>query len=88
MGLLALFYSNIPSSTQFEIHFFSSALNAFGFGASTATSFGLGGISFATHGDYTWMWYADIALALLAALVNMPIREAPMRKTAPKIVPA
>ena len=29
-------------------------------------------------GDYTWMWYADIALALLAALVNLPIREAKM----------
>jgi hypothetical protein len=26
-------------------------------------------------GDYTWMWYADIALALAAAVVNLPIRE-------------
>ena len=38
----------------------------------------LGGLAFVRFGDYTWMWYADIALALLAALVNLPIREAKM----------
>lgn len=36
----------------------------------------LGGIAVTAHGDYTWMWYADAALALLAAVVNLPIREA------------
>ena len=36
----------------------------------------LGGLSFVTFGDYTWMWYADIVLALGAALINLPIREA------------
>ncbi len=36
----------------------------------------LGGLSFVTFGDYTWMWYADIVLAVGAALVNLPIREA------------
>jgi MFS family permease len=35
----------------------------------------LGGLAFVHFGDYTWMWYADIALALAAALVNLPIRE-------------
>lgn len=35
----------------------------------------LGGLSFAAYGDYTWMWYADIALAIGAALINLPIRE-------------
>lgn len=25
---------------------------------------------------YEWMWWADAVLALLAALVNLPIREA------------
>jgi MFS family permease len=35
----------------------------------------LGGLSFVTYGDYTWMWYADIVLALGAALINLPIRE-------------
>jgi hypothetical protein len=28
------------------------------------------------------MWYADAALALAAALVNLPIREAPVRAAA------
>jgi MFS family permease len=36
----------------------------------------LGGLSFVHFGDYTWMWYADIVLALGAALINLPIREA------------
>jgi predicted MFS family arabinose efflux permease len=40
----------------------------------------LGGVAIAQLGSYQWMWYADIALALFAALVNLPIREsAPMR---------
>ena len=38
----------------------------------------LGGQAITRFGDYTWMWYADIALASLAALVNLPIREAPV----------
>jgi predicted MFS family arabinose efflux permease len=38
----------------------------------------LGGLNITLTGDYTWMWYADIVLASLAALVNLPIREAPM----------
>lgn len=35
----------------------------------------LGGIAMAHDGNYLWMWYADIGLAALAALVNLPIRE-------------
>ena len=35
----------------------------------------LGGIAMARLGSYQWIWYADMALALLAALVNLPIRE-------------
>ena len=31
---------------------------------------------FTQFGDYQWMWYADMVLASLAALVNLPIREA------------
>ncbi len=40
----------------------------------------LGGLSFVRFGDYSWMWYADILLALAAALVNLPIREAPVAR--------
>jgi predicted MFS family arabinose efflux permease len=36
----------------------------------------LGGITLVHSGSYEWMWYADIALASVAALVNLPIREA------------
>lgn len=35
----------------------------------------LGGLSLAYFGHYDWMWYADIVLALAAAVVNLPIRE-------------
>ena len=31
-------------------------------------------------GNYQWMWIADIVLALAAALVNLPIREAPVAR--------
>jgi MFS family permease len=41
----------------------------------------LGGLAFTNLGNYDWMWYGDIALAGLAALCNLPIRE-------PRIVPA
>ena len=36
----------------------------------------LGGLAITRFGDYSWMWYADMLLAALAALVNLPIREA------------
>lgn len=36
----------------------------------------LGGQSVTAFGDYQWMWWADIALAAGAAVVNLPIREA------------
>jgi len=44
----------------------------------------LGGIALVRFGDYGWMWYADMSLALAAALVNLPIREArPLRAGRP-----
>jgi len=36
----------------------------------------LGGLAIANFGDYGWMWYADALLATMAALSNLPIREA------------
>jgi MFS family permease len=36
----------------------------------------LGGLVVEHYGNYQWVWYVDIALASLAALVNLPIREA------------
>ena len=40
----------------------------------------LGGVAMARLGSYDWVWYADIVLALAAALINLPIKEAvPLR---------
>ena len=43
----------------------------------------LGGIAVARFGDYNWMWYADAGLALFAALINLPIREARVLRALP-----
>jgi MFS family permease len=45
----------------------------------------LGGIALAHAGNYRWMWYADMALAVAAAIVNLPIREA---RIEPSLAPA
>ena len=41
----------------------------------------LGGLAISHFGDYGWMWYADMALAATAALLNLPIREKEVEKT-------
>jgi predicted MFS family arabinose efflux permease len=40
----------------------------------------LGGLVFEANNDYQWMWWADIALSAMAAIVNLPIKEAPIVK--------
>lgn len=40
----------------------------------------LGGITISRFGDFSWMWYADMALAIFAALVNLPIKEVPIAR--------
>ena len=40
----------------------------------------LGGLALTTNGDYQWMWWADIALSCMAALINLPIQEPPIVK--------
>ena len=40
----------------------------------------LGGLAVVEFGDFRWMWYADIVLALLAAVLNLPIREAAIER--------
>jgi predicted MFS family arabinose efflux permease len=39
----------------------------------------LGGLAITHFGDFSWMWYADMTLAGLAALVNLPIRESEVK---------
>ena len=36
----------------------------------------LGGLALEARGDYQWMWWADMALSGMAALINLPIKEA------------
>ena len=36
----------------------------------------LGGKAFEATGNFDWMWYADIVLAVGAALIHLPIKEA------------
>jgi MFS family permease len=36
----------------------------------------LGGLAISHFGNYGWMWYADALLATIAAVSNLPIREA------------
>lgn len=62
-------------ATLFGLTLLSHQIGAF-FGAW------LGGKAFIHFNDYQSMWYADIALASLAALLNLPIREAPVAKAA------
>ncbi|MBQ5939051.1 MFS transporter [Massilia sp. AB1] len=68
-GLVGKLFGMRYLATLFGLTLLSHQIGGF-FGAW------LGGLSFVHSGDYTWMWYADILLALAAALVNLPIREA------------
>ena len=63
-------------ATLFGLVLFTHQVGAF-FGAW------LGGIALAHGGNYLWMWYADATLAAAAALLNLPIREAAMGRSAP-----
>ena len=70
-GLVGKLFGVRYLATLFGLTLFSHQIGGF-FGAW------LGGIAVARFGDYSWMWYADAGLALLAALINLPIREAPV----------
>lgn len=73
-GLVAKFYGPRNMATLFGIVMMSHQMGGF-LGAW------LGGKAFDATGSYDWMWWADIALALGAALVHLPIREAPLLRT-------
>jgi MFS family permease len=68
-GLVGKLFGPRYLATLFGLTLFSHQVGGF-FGAW------LGGIAVARTGSYGWMWYADIALASFAALINLPIREA------------
>jgi MFS family permease len=67
-GLVGKLFGTRHLATLFGLTLLTHQIGGF-FGAW------LGGIAIAATGNYQWMWYADIALAGTAALVNLPIRE-------------
>lgn len=72
-GLVGKLFGTRYLSTLFGLTLLSHQIGGF-FGAW------LGGIAVTQQGNYTWMWVADMVLALAAALSNLPIREAAMVK--------
>lgn len=42
----------------------------------------LGGLAFSQYGNYLGMWYADALFAMVAALLNLPIREPRVERSA------
>ncbi len=68
-GLTAKLFGTRYLATLFGLTLLSHQIGGF-FGAW------FGGLAFEATGSYQWMWWADAALALAAAFVNLPIREA------------
>jgi len=78
-GLVAQIYGLRHLSALGGIVFLSHQVGAF-LGAWTA------GVAFDVTGSYNLIWMVSIALGLLAAAANLPIREAPLLR--PEAVPA
>jgi len=68
-GLVAKMFGTAHMATLFGVVMLAHQIGGF-LGAY------MGGKAFEWTGSYDWMWYADIVLAVGAALVNLPIREA------------
>ena len=71
-GLIGKLFGVRYLATLFGLATFTHQIGGF-FGAW------LGGRALTAFGDFSWMWYADIALALAAAFINLPIREAKLK---------
>ena len=71
-GLVAKLFGTQYLSTLFGLTLFSHQTGGF-FGAW------LGGLAIQYSGGYTWMFILDAVLAVMAAVVNLPIREASSR---------
>jgi MFS family permease len=74
-GLVGKLFGTRHLATLFGLTLLTHQIGGF-FGAW------LGGIAIASTGNYNWMWYADIALAGMAAVLNLPIKEAHPRAVA------
>lgn len=67
-GIVGKLYGTRYLATLFGLTFLTHQIGGF-LGAW------LGGLAIQTSGSLLWVWYIDIALAAIAALVNLPIRE-------------
>ena len=77
-GVVGKLFGTRYLGTLFGLTLFSHQIGGF-FGAW------LGGIAITQQGNYDWMWYADIALAAVAAICNLPIKEAPVGSQSPAL---
>jgi MFS family permease len=68
VGLVGKLFGTRYLATLFGVTLFAHQIGGF-FGAW------FGGLAFEATGSYDWMWTADMALAVFAALINLPIRE-------------
>ncbi|MGI4848808.1 MAG: MFS transporter [Janthinobacterium lividum] len=73
VGLVGKLFGTRYLGTLFGLTMFSHQIGGF-LGAW------LGGLAFASNGNYLWMWYADIGLALAAGLLTLPVREAALQR--------
>lgn len=67
-GIVGKLFSQRYVATLFGLTFLTHQIGGF-FGAW------LGGVAMETSGSLFWVWWVDIALAALAAVVNLPIKE-------------
>lgn len=77
-GLTAKLFGTRYLATLFGLTLLSHQIGGF-FGAW------LGGLAVVLTGNYDWMWWADAALAVAAALVNLPIREERLAPVTPAL---
>ncbi|MEM7693513.1 MAG: MFS transporter [Pseudomonadota bacterium] len=72
-GLVAAMFGPRYMATLFGVVFFSHQVGSF-------LGVWLGGVIYAETGTYDMLWWIGVLLGVLAALVHLPIKEAPARR--------
>ncbi len=73
-GLVAHIYGLRYMGTLYGIVFFSHQLGSF-------LGVWLGGTMYDIYGNYNVIWWVGVGVGLFSAIVHLPIREAPMKRT-------
>ena len=76
-GIVAQIFGLRYMATLFGVVFFSHQLGSF-------AGVWLGGYLYDTRGNYDAVWWAGVALGLLAALIHLPINERPLARLGQK----